>query len=282
MTAELALLTLVRAHLAASIAILVVMAARGPARRLLGSEFTYGLWMLAPTAAVASLFPTLAEFRGAPAPAEHVSALLGVGLPSAGFSLALWGAGAAATAALFAAAELRFRRLAARGLAGPAVMGLCWPRVVVPADYEARFDGAERRFIRQHERAHIARRDPQANAFIAAMQVLGWFNPLIHLAAGAARLDQEIACDAAVVDRRPAIRRPYAATLLKAHLSGPRSVLACAWAATARHPLETRILMLNRPSPSLAQYLMRAGTVLACTVATAVAVWALAPQSPPL
>ncbi|OYX31155.1 MAG: hypothetical protein B7Y99_10600 [Caulobacterales bacterium 32-69-10] len=187
MTGDLLIHFLLRAQLAASLAIAVVLALRGPARGLIGAELTYRLWAVAPVAALVSLFPSLPEFlsdwaawtltpSGPPRAVPHAEALLGA-----------WLAGGAALAALMAVSEARFRRRALKGLVGPAVMGVSWPRIVTPSDYLVRFTPAERELIDRHERVHIARRHPQANLFIAAMQVLGWFNPLVHIGAVCAR-----------------------------------------------------------------------------------------------
>ncbi|HEY4030080.1 MAG TPA: M56 family metallopeptidase, partial [Caulobacteraceae bacterium] len=62
MTADFLLATLLRAQAAASLAIVLVLLLRGPARLLIGAELTYRLWAVAPIAAVVSLFPSLSEF----------------------------------------------------------------------------------------------------------------------------------------------------------------------------------------------------------------------------
>src|SRR5580698_6837415 len=49
------LLTLVRANLAASMAILLVLLVRAPARRLFGAELAYALWLLVPAAMAGAL-----------------------------------------------------------------------------------------------------------------------------------------------------------------------------------------------------------------------------------
>ncbi len=59
---ELFVLTLLRAQVAATVAILAVAGLRGPVRRLAGPGVAYRLWALVPAAALSSLFPTLAEF----------------------------------------------------------------------------------------------------------------------------------------------------------------------------------------------------------------------------
>jgi beta-lactamase regulating signal transducer with metallopeptidase domain len=277
MLSEVVLTTLLKAHLAAGAAVLLVLAIRSLARPLIGACHTYALWILVPVAATTTLFPSLAEFRGLSGAADL--GLVGQGRHATALVLA-WLAGVAVSAALTAAGEVRFRRLIRRGLAGPAVVGALWPRLVTPADFEARFTPDEQALIRRHERMHVARRDPMANLAIAAAQALGWFNPLIHVAARCARLDQEAACDAAVVEHQPGIRRAYAEALLKAQLSRPGSALACAFGGFARHPLETRIRLLARPPLGLREYLARAGLVGALAVSLALALWAAAPQAP--
>ena len=76
---------------------------------------------------------------------------------------------------------------------------------------------------------------------MAAFQCLAWFNPQVHLAVHVARLDQELACDAAVMRRRPRERVLYAKTLLKTQLAGAPLPLGCYWPARGRHPLEVRV-----------------------------------------
>jgi beta-lactamase regulating signal transducer with metallopeptidase domain len=198
--------------------------------------------------------------------------------------LLIWATGALFCLGLMAGSELRFRRLASRGLAGPAVMGLGWHRLVTPSDFRSRFSATERSFILRHERAHIARRDPQANLLFALLQAASWFNPLAHVAAAVARLDQELACDEAVVRDRPDLRRGYAQTLLKAQLSAARSPFVCAFTGVfgaGRHPLELRLRMLARPQPGLARYLMGLAVVGTMTLLMAAAVWAASPDGRP-
>lgn len=290
---ELFILGLLRAQIAASLAILAVMALRGPVRRLAGADIAYRLWALAPAAALSSLFPTLAEFLSR-------DSLFGAGFGVGGRAVsgawmrafsddgfwadwaqaltAAWVVGALGLALLILLAELRFRRLARQGLAGPAIVGVAAPRLVTPFDYAERFSEVERGFIRRHERAHLQRGDNLANLVIALAQVLAWFNPLVHVAANLARLDQEAACDAQVLEGRPRDRRGYAEALLKAHLPGARTGLSCPWAAGGRHPLEWRLRLLARPEPTLRRYMAGLTLVGALAVLAAGSVWTLAPR----
>lgn len=289
MGSELLLITLLRAQAAASAAILLVLLIRGPARRLMGAGLAYRLWAIAPTAAVASLFPTFTEFWEVAVSPPVASAKLGVVAliyplmdaqawrGCSAMVLRVWLGGGLILLAVMTAGELRFRHLVSKGRAGPAVMGLSWPQIVLPSDYTARFSAAERSLIRRHERAHILRRDPQANLVIAALQVVGWFNPLVHLAARCARLDQELACDAEVLQFDKASRRTYGEALLKAHLATPQSPLACAWRGS-RRPIELRLAMLARPQPSHTSQIAGAAAVCALAVVTAVSIWIVAPR----
>lgn len=275
MIADLAVLFLVRANLAASGAIVLVLLLRPVARRLLGPEVAYGLWALVPVVALTSLFPNLSDFR-------HGQQ---VGEPKFQFAqsdlmLTVFLAGALVLLMLFVLSELRFRHLARAGRVGPAVVGLSWPSLVVPSDYETRFDASERDLIRLHERTHIDRHHPRDNRLIAVHQLFGWFNPLVHLAARCARLDQELACDAVVIEARPKQKRLYAETLLKgSRSSSPWSAFACALTEGGRHPLEVRIACLARRPLTVRQFLIGAALVGSLAVLSAMGVWTLSPQS---
>jgi beta-lactamase regulating signal transducer with metallopeptidase domain len=110
------------------------------------------------------------------------------------------------------------------------------------------FGPDERRLIRAHEWEHIHRGDLGVRNVLALVQCLFWFNPLVHLAASELKLDQELACDEAVV-RRLGRRRLYAEALLKCHIGRP-SPLGCQWLARGARPLEARLRALGRRPPS--------------------------------
>ena len=261
-----------RANLVAAFAVLAVMALRIPARLRFGPELAYRMWAAPPLAAVATLVPLRTG-----APALHPLAHLAPAHLAPALSL-LWGAGLLATIAAMAWMQLAFLRQARAGRAGPAVVGVVTPRVVMPPD-DGRYTADERALIRAHEREHILREDPRAGALMAAFQCLAWFNPLAHLGAHLARLDQELACDAAVLRRHPGSRTLYAKTLLKTQLAGAPLPLGCYWPARARHPLEVRVELLRRGpgSDSLeGPLLVMTGMVLAALLA-----WAVEPPLPP-
>lgn len=240
MTADV-LAALLRANVIGAAAVLAVLALRIPTRRLFGPEVAYGLWALPPLAAFATLLPARTEdgAQGAgfivAAVGDHSAALLG-----------LWLGGLAIVFAGLARAQARFMQAVRAGKVGPSVVGVISPRIVMPAD-DGTYTEEERALIRSHEREHVNRMDPRAGALASALQAICWFNPLVHIGVQVMRLDQELACDAAVLRRRPRDRTLYAKTLLKTQLASQPLPFGCYWPARGPHPLEVRIGLLRAP-----------------------------------
>jgi beta-lactamase regulating signal transducer with metallopeptidase domain len=228
------------AHLAATAAVLAVLAARLPVRRSMGAGVAYRLWLAPPAAGLIAL--ALFFVRTGPDP---LAAGLAAHAPAVKLALAVWALGALALGALFLAAQGRFQAELRAGRAGPAVVGLISPRIVMPRD-DGAYTPDELDLIRAHERAHVERKDPRAVAFTALAQCLCWFNPLVHVAAHVLRLDQELACDLSVVLSRPKARGLYARTLLKTQLAATPLPFGCYWPARGKHPLEVRVTLLAR------------------------------------
>jgi beta-lactamase regulating signal transducer with metallopeptidase domain len=264
---------LLRANLIGSLAILAVLAARLPVRRRFGPEVAYRLWAIPPLTAAATLLP-LKTFKGAAVIHPLANLVPGELAP---WLFAAWTAGLLIVAAAMWRAQLAFMRAARGGKAGPAVVGVIAPRLIMPPD-DGRYSPEERALIRAHEREHIARQDPRDGAVIVALQCLAWFNPLVHLAAHTARLDQELACDAAVLRRHPRARTLYAKTLLKTQLAGAPLPLGCYWPSRGRHPLEVRVALLAGPAADDGL----AGPILILTscLTAAVFAWAAEPPTP--
>jgi len=274
---------LLHMNLAAGVAALAVLAVRGAARQRFGAGFAYSLWTCVPVSAVAALFPPPAA-RWIPLPGTPRS-LVGqaadaVAQAPAAAILSLWIIGALVAAALIAVRQMRFLALARRGLAGPAVAGVIAPRIVMPANACERFTAEERAIIRAHERAHIDRKDHRTNGWIALAQCLCWFNPLIHLAAREARIDQELACDATVLTRMPGKRRRYAETLLKTQLTESLAPLGCHWVGGTVHPLEVRIAALRLPVASDRQRDWSLAALALTLALAAYGAWAAQPAGP--
>jgi beta-lactamase regulating signal transducer with metallopeptidase domain len=162
----------------------------------------------------------------------------------------------------------------------PLVMGVWRPRLVVPVDFEARFEAPERALVLAHERAHLMRADVGARALGMVALCLFWFNPLVYWALGRLRFDQELACDAVALARCGSSRRRYAEALLKTQLmvegAWPLPVF-CSWHSA--HPIKTRVALLARPLPGRVRLLAGVAVALSVSGLGSFAVWAAQPQT---
>jgi beta-lactamase regulating signal transducer with metallopeptidase domain len=276
---------LLRATLAASAAIVVVLLWRRPLRTAFGAEIAYASWLLVPIATIAAFLPARQILVDTPTfsqvtPQQASSA---VGAPAADVAefandnaaallFAVWLTGVVFSFLLLVHNQRRFMRNAER--AGPAVVGVVNPRIVLPADFEQRYTPAERDLVLAHERAHIEAFDAQINAIAALAQCLNWFNPLFHIARTALRVDQELACDARVMARHAGAKRAYAEAMLKTQLAGYAAPLGCQWPPIGAQPLKERITMLARPRPTAFRVLSGAVFCVTATLAAATLAWA--------
>jgi len=205
----------------------------------------------------------------------------------------LWVIGAALSLCVLALRQWRYSRVlgrltlqadedgarvyrAATSAAGPAVIGVLRPKIVTPADFDRRYTADERRAVIAHERAHMRHGDPTVNAFAAALQSLCWFNPAVYFGVQALRVDQELACDAAVLARAQGLRRTYAEAMLKSQI-GDVAPLGCAWPPASIDVLKERISMLKSNLPSKRQAALGAGAVALATIAACGVAWTAQP-----
>lgn len=286
---------LLEATVATSLAILLVLGSRRALRNAFGARVAYGAWVLVPVALVAVLLPAapgpmaiavLSSGSVVLAPARAVVA--GAAMPDFRWLLvAAWLLGVVVATVVLAWRQRRFQgglgRLHPRdeGLQAdasdglPAVMGWWRPVVVLPADFDTRYSTDQRALMLAHEHAHIARGDLHANAFVAALRCLFWFNPLLHFATRRFRHDQELACDACVVARHPGARRAYGEALLQAQFAAQGMPLGCHFGFG--HPLRERVAMLGKPVPSSLRWLAGSMFVTALALGAGLAAWAAQP-----
>ena len=197
----------------ASAAMLLVLALRRPAARLFGAGTAYALWLLVPLRLLAPPLPEAAAMPTWSPPLERVVAVgqVAAPLPAGGNNwlptlISLWAAGAAGFLAwqwLVYRAFLTRLSLDARTLGahaglplvesgaveGPLALGLLDRRIVVPADFAARYAAEERRLALDHEAVHHRRGDIWWNFAALLILALNWFNPLAWLAFRAFRED---------------------------------------------------------------------------------------------
>ncbi len=290
---ELALHVLGVQTLVLSAATVSMLAIRRPLVERFGAAAAYLGWALVPAALVAAALPH--PQRGVAALPDVVARLVPA-LQSAApavaparggtggvLLLAGWALVAAALAVLIAWRQRRFQaqvstsgRLPAG--AGPAVLGILRPRVVLPADFEQRFDATERGLMLAHEAVHQRRRDNAWNLLACVVVVAHWFNPLAWLAWRWMRFDQELSCDAAALSRGADDRcvGVYANALLKVQGVALRPPLATSWQST--HPLVERVRMLKLHASSSGR--LRAGRGLAALAVVFAGALSYASQPP--
>lgn len=297
-----------RATLASSLAIMAVLALRPLWRRWLGAGSVLWLWLLLPAALLATSLPRPTVVTEA-APVEAVVVAAGqavepVAVPvgessppstatqsprhAADWLFPVWLAGALALVAWLTDQQRGFLRrlgplqrrddgsyLASSHRIGPAVVGALRPRIVLPADFEQRYDPQQRTLVLAHERVHLRRGDLQVNLLMCALRCVFWFNPLAHVAAARLRVDQELACDAAVLRHHPESGRAYATALLNTQLADLGLPVGCYWQSS--QSLKWRIAMLKRPLPGSARLLLGAGIAVLASSAAAVSLWQVQP-----
>ena len=260
-----------------TVAVLLVAVLRRPCRHLFGTERTFWLWLLPPLAMLACQLPHAAVgpatvFSAMVSAVTSVAMLSPVPASSAhavdwrAWALALWLAGIAVSLLLAVRAQARYGRRLHGALPisgsvspcpvmrsttadiGPALVGAWHCRIVLPADFEQRYDAVEQALILAHEATHARRRDGWWCLFARVFAAGFWFHPLAWWALSALRHDQELACDAAVLRIHGEQRRSYANAMLKTQSAVFALPVGCTW--FPRHPLTERIAMLKLPSPN--------------------------------
>lgn len=288
---------LTEATLATSAAALAVLILRRPLIARLGASVGYAAWLLVPVAALAVLLPSPERMTERMMVLRETVAAVGADAASPAapawtftqVALLAWLAGACAMVVWLWLQQRSFRRTlrgaqqrtdgllqapVSPGL--PAVIGMIRPRIVLPADFDERYDAAERELILCHERIHIRRFDLQANALAALLRALFWFNPLLHFAATRFRRDQELACDERVIARHPHQRRRYADAMLKTHMAGSPLPIGCHWQDAT--PLKERIAMLKLHAPGMKRSLIGAMLLTMLSGLGGFAAWAAQPE----
>lgn len=295
------------AMLALTLGLSAVALLRHACRRVFGAQLAVLLWMLPPMAvivaclphaAVASsteLPPVVLQITSTPEPlmvGAHRSAQER-DLP---WLVAMTWLGGTLSVSLVAIAAQRRYRLRLRGAVpmpamslpwpvlqathadmGPALVGAWRPRIVIPADFEHRYEPAERSLILTHEAMHARRFDGWWCLFGQAVASLFWFHPLAWWGLRALRQDLELACDAAVLRAIDAPRALYARTMLKTQATGVLLPVGCSW--SSRHPITERIVMLKRTQPGHARRLAGRVSVALLAAALSAAVYAAAGQA---
>lgn len=206
-----------------SLLLAVLLLLRPVVLPLLGARWQYGLWALVPLFLLLSLLPlpaykttddVISRFQIGMSKlnteiSENLYAIDGLllawlaGVLCMCFLLVLqqrqiWAQLAdAKNSAQTTLTPLRCKQSA--GQHGPYVTGLWRPQVLLPQDFAQRFSAEQQQLILQHELTHWRRGDLQANALALLLLTLFWFHPVCWWAYRMYRQDQELACDAVVL-----------------------------------------------------------------------------------
>ncbi|MEO8002448.1 MAG: M56 family metallopeptidase [Arenimonas sp.] len=291
---------LLKTTLASSIAIVLVLMFRLPLRKFFGARVAYLIWCLVPLATIAVLIPAQEMVVTIAATSEAVTS--GAGLTGApvlpaqenhmpeDLCLLLWAFGIAACAYWFSRQQKKFvdslgvlnQRYAnvfsaENNLQGPSVIGVLQPRIVLPSDFDERYNAEEKSLVLTHEYAHVARGDTRINLLAAALRCVFWFNPLLHWADAKFRFDQELSTDAQVLSQFPSKRKSYADAMLKTQMASIGLPVACHW--QAHHPLKERILMLKKTSPGKLLHVFGLSVVTVLSLTAAFAAWSTQPAN---
>ncbi|MDF3123647.1 M56 family metallopeptidase [Rheinheimera sp. 1928-s] len=189
-----------------------------------GARTSYALWSLVPLLLLCFILPLQLSSN----PTSTAMQVYQVGLQqaeqqfsSSSLLLWLWLAGVLLFAALVLRSQLQLHKekaaaksvdldsaelvsdlpcLLSHKAQGPYISGLFKAEILLPTDFFQRFSPTQQQLIIQHELTHWRRGDLFCNLLALTLLMLFWFNPLCWLAYRAYRHDQELACDALVLE----------------------------------------------------------------------------------
>lgn len=278
-----------------SLGLALALLLRRPMRRLFGAGPAFVLWSLPLLLAATPWLPSF--IRNSPSspiftvlPLEVFAVSKHTPIGTHVWLLALWGLGVACVVAQRAfryASLLRACSAAPEAMlhhlhrndpllpihriwlhdAGPAVMWAFRTRLLLPSDFFERHDADARKMILRHECMHLRRYDAWWRLLSECVLIALWFHPLAWFALPRFQLDQELACDEAVLRDMPQHDAAYARALMRS--AGVEAQLATIpWLAQPQ--LKERLTMISR-HPRHARHRRLGYATLAALLASSVA-----------
>lgn len=288
------------AWVAFNLGLLIILALRAPWRRWFGARAALSLWLLPLALAFATWVPhggtELAIVRDvfSVRPPQMPLALELPVAPAAIGLWHLWVAGAFALALWVLWSNLVLARrwqkcprsrdprcpqlTIVRADFGPALVEFWRPLLVLPHDFERTFNARQQALVLAHESAHAAAGDLRVRAVALLLAIAQWWNPLGWWALLRLMEDQELVCDARVIEQFPDARLDYARALAIGVLHPSSRLLSCSMHST--HPLLRRIAMLKDHLPSPRRRRVGGALGLVLTLAFSAVAWAADPVAP--
>lgn len=130
----------------------------------------------------------------------------------------------------------------------PMLFGLFRPRLLLPRHLRS-LEALQQQLIVEHELTHLRRRDLQWMSAGLLFQTLLWFNPFMRMLRANLSWAQELGCDRAVLEGRPAPQRKAYAAALVAQLRLQQQPLgtALAFGGVNAGALAQRIALMRAP-----------------------------------
>lgn len=132
---------------------------------------------------------------------------------------------------------------------GPALHGLWFPIILLPASIANEFSEKEIRYILPHELVHYKRKDIAVNWVLTFLLIVHWFNPVLWYAYRKMREDQELSCDAKAISYiGPEEVKNYGYTiirLLETYSSKNSKLLATAYFSKNQLQIKRRITLIT-------------------------------------
>lgn len=98
----------------------------------------------------------------------------------------------------------------------PMLFGFIKPKILIPFSFKSTFSVKQQALVLEHENVHRKHYDHLWNTLALILAILFWFNPLVWLALKSFRINQELACDNAVLkDKTDNEKLTYAKALVQ-------------------------------------------------------------------
>ena len=130
-------------------------------------------------------------------------------------------------------------------IVSPSVFGIIHQTLLLPTDFYTRFTPLQQQLILQHEMTHVRRKDNLFNTIWLLLNCLFWFNPLSYFAWRALRLDQELSCDALILEKRNGEEKATYGELILAIANRQHTVAMHCDFTSSLNQTKERIVMLK-------------------------------------